>query len=109
LVRIQAELNAQQEARDRQADAFAAAASRIEIVNGALVGVIALAGVLGAFLAIRWVRQLANEQIALQVETTIKDTGEKIFESDSTALRDEYDAKFAAQYRRYSRLVDGSQ
>lgn len=105
LISLEARLDAQEEARDRQADAFSAATSRIEIVNGALVGLIALAGVLGFLLAIRSVRQLAHAQ----VETAIERAGKEIFEADSAELREEYDEKFAALYRRYHQLVDEAQ
>ena len=53
LIRIQAELNAQHEARDRQADAFDAAVSRIEAINEAMVILIALAGLGASLVAIR--------------------------------------------------------
>jgi hypothetical protein len=106
VMRLQARLDAQSEARDRQADAFDAAASRMEVVNGALVGAITLAAVLGSLLAIRWVRQLAHQQIASQVETAMNDIGREVFEADSAALRSEYDEKFASLYRRYHQLVE---
>jgi len=106
LSRVEARLDAEREARDRQADAFDAAASRIEIVNGVLVGLITLAGVLGALLALRWVRQLAHKQIVAQVEMAVAQKGEEIFEADSATLRAEYDGKFADLYRRYHRLFD---
>jgi hypothetical protein len=106
LTRLEAELDAQAEARDRQADAFDAAISRIEVVDGALVGIIALAAVLGALLAIRWVRELAHRQIAAQIEMTVEERGGMMFEEEAAELREEYDEKFATLYRRYHRLVD---
>lgn len=106
LTRVEAELGAQAEARDRQADAFDAATSRIEIVNGALVGTIALATLLGAMLALRWVRELAERRIAAQVETVVRQTGREVFEADSAELREAYDEKFAELYRRFKRLVE---
>jgi hypothetical protein len=106
LTRLEAELDAQAEARDRQADAFDAAISRIEVVDGALVAIIALAAVLGALLAIRWVRELAHRQIAAQIETTVEERGGMMFEEEAAELREEYDEKFATLYRRYHRLVD---
>lgn len=106
MVRIQTELNDEAEARDRQANAFDAAVSRIEMVNGALVAIIALAGVGGSLLAVRWVRSLARDQVAAQINSAVQDVGKEIFEADSEKLCDEYEKKFADLYRQYNRLVE---
>lgn len=106
VLELQLTLDAQEEARDRQADAFSAAASRMEFVNAVLVGLITLAALAGALLAIRWVRQLAHRIIEAQIETEVDRKGTEIFESVSTELRAEYDEKFAELYRRFNRLVD---
>jgi hypothetical protein len=103
---LEAQLDAQQEARDRQADAFDAAATRVELINGAVVIVLALAGIFGTLLAMRWVREFAEKQIADQIDTAIRDMGREIFEAESAALVDKYETKFAEQYRRYERLVE---
>lgn len=106
LLRVEAELAAQSEARDRQADAFDAATSRIEMIDGLLVAVIALAGIGGSLLAIRWVRSLAKDQVAEQVATAVDDVGHKIFEAKASAFQAEVDAKFADLYREYHKLVE---
>lgn len=106
LVRIETKLSDQTEAADRQGEAFDAAVNRIEIVNLALVCVIALAGVGGSILAVRWVRHEAREQIAGQVKTVVQQAGENIFESEAASLREEYEDKFTTLYRRYQRLAD---
>lgn len=104
LARIETRLADENQAAERQADAFDAAAKRIEIVNAAVVLVIALAGLGGSILAIKWVRHTAHEQIATQVAAAVEDTGKEAFEVEAAALRDDYETKFAALYRRYSRL-----
>lgn len=106
VLELEVQQDAQKEARDRQADAFSAATSRIEIVNGALVGLITLAAVLGALLAIRWVRQLAHRLVEAQIETAIDQKGREVFEAVSTEMRREYDDKFTELYRKFNRLVD---
>jgi hypothetical protein len=106
LLRLRAEVNAQGEARTRQADAFDAAATRIEIVNGALVLVVALVSVVTGFVGVRWVRSFAEKQVSERVDAGIAATGQAVFEAEARSLRDEYDAKFAEQYRRYSDLVE---
>jgi hypothetical protein len=102
LAKVETRLEDQIAAADRQGEAFDAAASRIEMVNAALVAVIALAGLGGAILAAKWVRQTAQEQIAVQVEQA----GQKVFEAEAASLRDEYEEKFAALYRRFKRLTE---
>lgn len=109
LVRLEADLDAQAEARDRQADAFDAAVSRIEMVNSMLIAVIALAGIGGSLLAIRWVRSLARDQVAEQISNAVGDTGREIFKAESDALAAEYDQKFADIYRQYHELVEAEQ
>jgi hypothetical protein len=106
LIRLQAELDAQREARDRQADSFDAAVSRIEMVNEALVVILAIAGIAGGLLAIRWVRSLARDQVAEQIGSAIRETGEEIFEADARDLREEYEEKFAQQYKYYKRQTN---
>ncbi|HEX5762399.1 MAG TPA: hypothetical protein VFY04_04680 [Solirubrobacterales bacterium] len=102
LAKVEAKLEAQSEAADRQGDAFEAAVSRIEMVNAALVAVIALAGLGGSILAVKWVRQVAQDQISIQVERA----GEKVFEAEAASLRDRYEDQFAALYRRFKRLTE---
>jgi hypothetical protein len=104
--KLEAQLEAQQEARDRQADAFDAATARVELINGALVAVLALAGILGTLLAMRWVREFAENQMADQLDTAVRDMGREIFKADSDTLVEEYEAKFAELYQRYERLVE---
>jgi len=104
LAKVETRLEDQTEAGDRQGEAFDAAVDRVEIVNAALVAVIALAGLAGGILAVKWVRQTAQEQISTQVEKA----GEKVFEAEASALRDQYEEKFADLYRRYKRLTDQS-
>lgn len=106
VLELELRLDAQEEARDRQADAFSAAATRVEVVNGAVIGLITLAAVLAALLAIRWVRELAHRMIETQIEAAIDDKGREVFEAVSTELRREYDDKFTDLYRRFRRLVD---
>jgi hypothetical protein len=105
LLKVEAELTAQTEARNRQADAFDAATTRIEMVNSLLVAVIALAGIGGSLLAIRWVRSLAQDQVADQVAKAVDDIGHKTFEAKADVLSVEYDRKFADLYREYHKLV----
>lgn len=109
LLEVEATLGAQREARDRQADAFDAAVARIEFVNGFLVVVLALAGIGGSLLAIRWVRSLAREQVAEQIPSAVGELGREIFEKDSTALCAKYDDLFADLYRQYHELVEAEQ
>lgn len=106
LIRLEAETAAQAEARARQADAFNAAATRMEFVNGALVAVIALAGIGGSLLAIRWVRSLAHDQVEAQIDSAIRETGESIFERDAKDLRNEYEEKFTRLYREFQETFE---
>ena len=105
LLKVEAALEAQHEARDRQADAFDAAVARMEFLNAVLVAVIAIAGIGGSLLAIQWVRQVAHNQVAAQIDSVIRDTGKEIFEAHSSALRDEFEEKFSRQYLEYERLL----
>jgi hypothetical protein len=106
LVKLEAALAAQHEARDRQADAFDAAVSRMEFINAALAAFIAIAGIGGSLLAIRWIRAVAREQVAAQIDSAIHQTGQQIFEARSEMLRDEFEEKFSRQYAEYEKLLD---
>ncbi len=79
------------------------------MVNSMLIAVIALAGIGGSLLAIRWVRSLARDQVAEQISNAVGDTGREIFKAESDALAAEYDQKFADIYRQYHELVEAEQ
>ncbi|HEX3241139.1 MAG TPA: hypothetical protein VHR18_13515 [Solirubrobacterales bacterium] len=106
IIQLEAQVNAEQEARDRQADAFDATVSRIEFANGALVAFIAIAGIGGGLLTIRWVRSFAADQVNAQLSSAIEERGDRIFEAKALALHDEYEERFSEQYVRFKRLTD---
>lgn len=106
LVAIEAKLEVQQEAMDRQTDAFEAAASRIEFVNAALVAFLALAGIFAAFMATRWVRDFTEKSMNDRVDQAIERAGREVFAASSQALTEEYEAKFTQLYQRYEGLVE---
>jgi hypothetical protein len=105
MVRMQAELDAQAEARARQADAFEAAATRIEMVNLAVAIFVGLLALGATLLGIGIIRRFAREQVEAQSTKILQDAGTQIFETESAALRREYDTKFANLYRRFERVV----
>jgi hypothetical protein len=106
LIRVEAQLEYEQEAHERQADAFDAAVSSIEFVAFALAVVLTLLGVVSGFVGLRWVRSSAEEKIEQQVKRAAHVGGDAIFQAEAEALRSEYDEKFADLYRRYGRLVE---
>jgi uncharacterized protein HemX len=106
LVRLETQLEAEQEAHDRQADAFDATISRIEFLAFALVVVLTLAAIVAGILTIRWVQDSAKEQVQQQVKANVEETGEEVFATEARALREEYEEKFADLYRRFARVVE---
>jgi hypothetical protein len=104
LAELEARLDSQEEARATQADAFDAAATRIEIVNAALVAVIALAGIGAGFLAFKWVGAYTRAQVKNQIDTGIREAGQEVFEETAESLREEYEEKFADSYRRFNQV-----
>lgn len=106
LAQVEAELDAQREARDRQADAFEAAVSQIELVNATLVAFLALAGIFTALMATRWVRDFTEKLMKDRVDQAIQKVGREVFAANSDALTTEYEAKFAQLYQRYEELVE---
>jgi hypothetical protein len=106
LIRVETQLEDEQEAHDRQADAFNAAISRIEYLAFALVVALTLAAIVAGILTIRWVQDSAKEQIRRQVKTTVEESGEEVFATEARALRDEYEDQFAELYQRFARVVE---
>lgn len=106
LIRVETQLEDEQEAHDRQADAFDAAISRIEYLAFALVVVLTLAAIVAGVLTIRWVQDSAKEQVRKQVKTTVEESGEEVFATEARALREEYEDKFAELYQRFARVVE---
>ncbi len=104
--RMQAKLDAEQEARDRQADAFDAATQQVEVVNAALAVVLALGGIGATVLGLRWVRSYTEQRVAARIDETIRDAGTELFTKEAARLTSEYDEKFAAAYSKYHGLVE---
>lgn len=103
---LEIKLAAQEEARDRQADAFDAATRQVEVVNSALAIILALGGIGATLLGLRWVRSYTEQRVAEQIDKTFREAGTAIFDREAAALVQTYDAKFADAYSRYHGLIE---
>jgi hypothetical protein len=103
--RLEYQLQAQQEARNRQAEAFDAAVREIELMNGALILVITVGGIGATLLTLNWVRDYAKTQMDRKIDEAVRVAGSATFAREAAALREEYDEKFAKAYEDYRALI----
>jgi hypothetical protein len=100
-------LEAQGEARTRQADAFNADALAITIASGIAILFITLGGVAATFFGFKFVQRQVADLVAHRVDGTIRKHGAEVFEREAGALHHAWDEKFARLYERAVR-IDGN-